>query len=72
MTPLVWIMLLAMIAYNSFLLWRAYVKRVVKSGITYFYPDKTPISFWFYVAVLSASDLFLIVCVFLLLRYQGN
>jgi hypothetical protein len=56
----VWLFLVLMIGYNSFVLWRAWSRRYFKYGPIIYSLDEGPAYFWFFAFVFTASELFLI------------
>lgn len=55
-----WLFLVAMIAYNSFLLWRAWNRKYFKYGPIIYSLDEVPIYFWFFALLFSVSEICLV------------
>lgn len=55
-----WLTFLFLIAYNSFLLWRAWDKRQFKYGPNIYSLNDSPVYFWFFTVIFTACEIFLV------------
>lgn len=55
-----WAFLVLMLGYNSFVLWRAWSRRHFKYGPITYSLDEGPAYFWFFAAVFTATEIFLL------------
>ena len=55
-----WLFFVLMIAYNSFVLWRAWNCRYFKYGPIIYALDEGPIYFWFFFFVFTLTEIFLL------------
>jgi hypothetical protein len=55
-----WLFFVLMIAYNSFVLWRAWNHKLFKYGPIIYSLDGSPAHFWFFAFVFTATELFLV------------
>jgi hypothetical protein len=56
-----WLFFVLMIAYNSFVLWRAWRHKYFKYGPIIYSLDEGPGYFWFFALVFTACEIFLVV-----------